>query len=438
MRESIFNIYYTAPDGARLAFNSLSCGLAIVDDNYSTMLEMLPGIDENNIVDKIKETYLAAKEGNFIVPENKDELAELLLKRNLQKYYLGNLALTIAPTLACNFKCVYCYESPKNGKMSGTLQEKLVDFVEKQAKCLHSLQINWYGGEPLLAIDVIRNLSKRYIELAEKYDIDYDAFMISNGSLINDEIINDLIKYKVRGIQITLDGPPEVHDSRRISKNGIFQFDKIIENINKLLSTEKIEVVVRINIDKSNTNDVERLIAILSEKLISKKIRITFGQVTAYTESCKSVENTCYNNIEFSSKLLKYYDAIEKYGFDEYNEFPYPDAKLNYCCAEVANSFVVDFEGYFYKCWNEVGNISRAIGNLNDEALDLANHKEAIWLLRNPVIDSKCKQCKILPICMGGCPYNVCVKRETSSCDWFKYNLEDIVLKYYNKYKDAQ
>ena len=139
-----------------------------------------------------------------------------------------------------------------------------------------------------------------------------------------------------------------------------------------MLSTEKIEVVVRINIDKSNTNDVERLIAILSEKLISKKIRITFGQVTAYTESCKSVENTCYNNIEFSSKLLKYYDAIEKYGFDEYNEFPYPDAKLNYCCAEVANSFVVDFEGYFYKCWNEVGNISRAIGNLNECVVSLS------------------------------------------------------------------
>lgn len=134
MKESIFNIYYTAPDGVKLAFNSLSCGLAIVDDNYDEMLLMLSKIEENNISPRIKDTYLAAKEGNFIVPEDKDELAELLLKRNLQKYYLGNLALTIVPTLACNFKCIYCYESPKNGQMTKDIQDKLVDFVEKQTR----------------------------------------------------------------------------------------------------------------------------------------------------------------------------------------------------------------------------------------------------------------------------------------------------------------
>lgn len=437
MKESMFNIYYKAPDGAKLAFNSLSCGLAIVDDKYETMLSKIDEINDDNIGEELKDVYLAAREGNFIVSSDKNELAELAVKRNIQKYYLGDLALTIAPTLACNFKCVYCYESPKIGNMSKSIQEKLVDFIEKQAKHLNSLQINWYGGEPLLAIDVIRSLSDRFIEIFQKHNLTYNAFMISNGSLLNDTIINDLIKYHVKGIQITLDGPPEVHDSRRVSKNGVFQFNKIIENINKLLQTKEIDVVIRINVDKNNTADVEKLIAILNEKLIEKNVKITFGQVTAYTDACKSVENTCYNNIEFSSNILRYFDIIEKYGFDEYNEFPYPDAKLNYCCAEVANSFVVDFEGYFYKCWNEVGNIKSSIGNLNDENLDLLNYKEAVWLLRNPLMVPKCKECKILPICMGGCPYNTCIKQEDNSCDWFKYNLQDIVIKYYDKYQNS-
>lgn len=438
MKESIFNIYYDTSDGAKLAFNSLSCGLAVVDEKYTALLAALSELNDDNVEESLREVYIAAKEGNFIVSDDKDELSELQLKRNIQKYYLNDLALTIAPTLACNFKCIYCYESPKPGIMSDDIKKKLINYVESQAKRLNTLQINWYGGEPLLAFDVIKELSESFIAIAKNHDIEYSAFMISNGSLLNEQIISDLINYDVRGIQITLDGPPSIHDQRRISKNGIHQFDKILENINSLLKTEKIEVVIRINVDKNNTDDVEELISILDQRLVSKKIRITFGQVTAYTDACKSVESTCYDNVEFALNILQYYNIVKKYGFAEFNEFPYPSAKLNYCCAEVANSFVVDFEGYFYKCWNEVGNIERSIGCLNEENLDLANYKEAVWLLRNPFDDFKCRDCKILPICMGGCPYNVCVKKESNSCDLFKYNIKDIMLSYYNQYKDNQ
>ena len=107
--------------------------------------------------------------------------------------------------------------------------------------------------------------------------------MISNGSLLNDTIINDLIKYHVKGIQITLDGPPEVHDSRRVSKNGVFQFNKIIENINKLLQTKKIDVVIRINVDKNNTGrqveDTDNAYELYSDETLAADDKAYFMKV---------------------------------------------------------------------------------------------------------------------------------------------------------------
>lgn len=437
MKESAFNLYFTADDGVKLVFNSYSCGLAIVDDNYNKLLECLKSItDISEVSEDLHECFLAAQNGHFIVDDNYNELAELSMQRNIQKYSLDSLGLTIAPTLACNFKCIYCYETSKPGIMSMETMNNIIHFVESQVENLKNFSVSWYGGEPLLAKNIIYNLSESFIDICKKNNIEYNAFMISNGSLLDDETIEKLIQYRVNGIQITIDGPPDVHNSRRINKKGTGTFDLIIDNINKLLDTNKINVVLRINVDKNNNTDVESLIKILSERLHSKNIRITFGQVSAYTEACKAIESSCYNNGEFAIELLKYYETLWKYGFSESNPFPYPESKVNYCCAELTNSFVVDHEGYLYKCWNEVGNIKSAVGNVNNGIYDVSNYKNGQWVLRNPIIEEKCSNCNLLPVCMGGCPHNDIVLKTDNICDLIKYNVKDIMIKYYNLSKD--
>lgn len=436
MKQSRFNEYFFAPDGKKLAFNSYSCGLAVVDDKYEKLMSELNKITDDNIPKELQKCYEAAKEGMFIVPDDYDELVELYTKRNFQKYSLESLGLTIAPTLACNFKCIYCYETSKPGIMSSDVAEKIVDFVKFESDQIKNLSISWYGGEPLLAKELIYSLSNKFIEICNEKNIEYSAFIISNGSLLDDDTISKLIEYQVRGIQITIDGPPEIHNSRRVDKANIGTFDLLIENINKLLKTNKIEVVLRINVDKNNDSEVDKLIAILDERLVNKNVKITFGQVTAYTEACRTIEGDCYNNGEFAVKLLQYYNILAKYGFDEYNEFPYPEVKLNYCCAELMNSFVIDPEGYLYKCWNEVGNISGAIGNIKNDLYDVTCYKNGKWLKRNPFDNSKCINCSLLPVCMGGCPHNDMVLHNDNVCDMIKYNIKDIMLKYYEMNKE--
>ena len=437
MKESIFNMYFTADDGAKLAFNSYSCGLAVVNDNYNELIKTLENVtNADDVPEKLQECFTAAREGHFIVDDDYDELYELSMQRSIQKYSLDTLGLTIAPTLACNFKCIYCYETSKPGLMTEKTMQNIVSFVKAQSVQLKHLSICWYGGEPLIGKNIVYKLSESFLKICQECNIEYDAFMISNGSLINDEVIENLIQYRVNGIQITIDGPPEVHNRRRVNKQGTDTFNLIVENINKLLDTNKIDVVLRINVDKSNNSDVEQLIDILSNRLHSKDVKITFGQVSAYTEACKGIETSCYNNGEFATELLKYYELLWKHGFADANPFPYPEAKVNYCCADLANSFVVDHEGYLYKCWNEVGNTESSVGNLNDGIYDISNFKNGKWVLRNPIMSEKCSKCNLLPVCMGGCPHNAVVLKRENACDLIKFNVEDVMLKYYNLLKD--
>lgn len=433
MKESKFNIYYDLEDGTRLAFNSFTCALAVVDNTYQELISILNTANNDNIPEHLRECFNCAIEGHFIVDDDCDELQELTIKRNYSKYYTGALGLTIAPTLACNFKCVYCYETSKPGLMSSETQQNIVSFVASQINELKTLDVSWYGGEPLLAKNIVFDLSNQLIELCKNHNVEYNAYIVSNGSLINDDVIERLIEYKVRGIQITLDGPPEIHNRRRITKSGEGSFDLILDNINKILKSEKMDVSIRVNLDKSNSSELENLLTILSERLVSKKVKISFGQVTAYTEACKSIKNSCFDNQEFSLEILKYYYLLEKHGFQEYNNYPYPQLMLNYCCAELINSFVVDHEGYLYKCWNEVGNIEHSVGNVSDLPYDLTNSKNAKWIERRPYLTQACSNCSILPVCMGGCPYNDIILKQGNKCDTVKYNNREIMVEYYKQ-----
>lgn len=429
-------MYYTTSDKKLLAFNSLSCALAVVDDTYTEILSMLPYVDEEILSEELYATYQAAVEGGFLIADDFDELIYFKMKRNIQKYSVSSLGLTIAPTLACNFKCVYCYETSKPGKMSVETQNSIFDIVKSQASALSHLDITWYGGEPLLAVDIITNMSEQFMKISEENGIEYSAYMISNGALLTDDIISKMIQYKIKGIQITVDGPKEIHDSRRISKDGGSSFNVIINNINKLLE-RKIDVSIRINVDKTNESELNSLLAYLEKTLVSHEIKITFGQVTAYTEACCSIESSCYNNGEFAKQLLDYYQLLRKYGFGMSNPFPYPTSKYNYCCAELMNSYVVDHEGYLYKCWNEIGNSVHAVGNVNEKVFDLANDKNGIWILNDSFESEKCNSCNLLPLCVGGCPYNVMRRKTESNCDLIKYNIEDVLQTYYDYAKEG-
>ena len=423
MKESDYNILLET-DGKKMVFNAMTCAFAEVDDSF---FDALSKVREGEAIAD-QELLENMKYGGIIIDDNLDEKQYLKLRSYQSKFSSIGFGLTIAPTLACNFACPYCYEEAKPGFMSEELQDKLIEMVSDAAKQKKNIYTTWYGGEPMLAFDsIIRPMSERIIAICKENGVEYSTFMITNGYLVTEDVIEHLKECEIKGMQITIDGPADIHDSRRVLKgNGRGSFEVIMENVRALIKAG-IHPDIRVNVDKTNKDRLPELIAIFKENGF-EKCSISFGHVNAYTEACANIDGTCLNIQEYAMETIDYQKMLFDNGFAGANEYPlYPGVKGNYCCADSAGSYVVDPEGYLYKCWNDVGQTERSVGSVSDlnTASDLQQRVQADYLLWSPFDHQKCVECEILPICMGGCPYNGMWHKGEPECEKWKYNMTE-------------
>lgn len=441
MKKSKYNKIIKLENGKTLAFNSVTCALAEVDEEFLDVLENIENIDSENLSEKMKELVKSMSDGNYIVQNETDELKLLKYRNYNGKFSTGGLGLVIAPTLACNFACPYCYETPKAGMISKEVQDSLIEMIEENAKNKKDISVTWYGGEPLLAKDIIADFSKRAIEISEREGVKYTSYIVTNGYLIDEEVIQIMKDSRITGAQVTVDGPPSIHNKRRILKNSKDEtFDKIIANVKKLMDGGITNIAIRINVDKTNVDHVEELLDILDANGLKEAI-VNLGHVSAYTDACSAVASNCLNTEEYAEKDSKYQKILFERGYKIAGAYPfYPSIKANYCCADNIGAYVIDPEGYMYKCWNDVGNVTRAVGNVTtikteiDEKMYALNTEYILW---SPFEHKKCVDCSILPICMGGCPYKGLTKNEPE-CEKWIFNLEQTIIATYEQDGEMQ
>lgn len=123
----------------------------------------------------------------FLIDGDIDELELIELRRNLTRYNNKSLYVTIGPTLSCNMRCPYCFESEQNGSMTSETADKLIKFIQDQiiTENITSVRISWYGGEPLLEMERISQISNALIPFCDKREVMYNAEITTNGYLIN-------------------------------------------------------------------------------------------------------------------------------------------------------------------------------------------------------------------------------------------------------------
>lgn len=439
MKPSIYNFVWSTEDPEKvIIFNSLTTALAEVRKsridllNFSQFNYVLLPENERQFVD-------ALRKGGFVVDDTVDELRMVKFAYNNDKYNSTLVRLVIAPTLACNFACAYCFEQlnksqsrkdDKNIFMPEEVKQDLLRYIEKIVKKGKDVFVTWYGGEPLLAKETIFDLSQKIIAITEENKVGYSAGMITNGYLLSEDsdLVQNLKKNRIEYIHITLDGPREVHDSRRMLKgsNGP-TFDRILEGI-KLLKVNDIEAYIRVNIDRSNIDNISRLLDTLKENNLSD-IFIYLGHVIPYTEGCKSYESSCILTEEFSIINQDFYKNLNLKGFEAGRESFYPRF-ARACDANRTNAFVLDPDGDMYKCWTEIGNKTASIGKIGDltRQNNEKENREIQWLSWEPFEYSDCVECKMLPICMGGCAHQaMSINKGRPECKEWKYGLENYV-----------
>lgn len=448
MKSSKYNVVIDLPEKRKLLYNAIYAGFAEVDDNTYELYKRCcsDGFNLEDATDEEKAVFENLVRGGMVITNDTiDEVAHMRMKYMDTRQSARSLSLTILPTLACNFNCSYCFEAEKSGIMSDEVMNKIVEYVETRVsnEKMLAFSIAWFGGEPLVAFGKIGELSEKFLQIKNKYDVAYHSEMVTNGWLLTDEICEKMKECSIAKLQITLDGPREIHDKKRVQKDGSPTFDGIIEKI--LLASKHMPVVVRVNLDRGNSLELDKLFEDIKPLSRKKNISIYPGKLSSHvTSSCSSIESSCLNVEEFAKIYKPFYSRAVAAGF------PlswYPNSKAGGCIATNRNGMTVCPDGSLCRCWSQVGNLEESYGNILGEKVQPFNGENYYkWMLHDPFSDKTCIECEFLPLCVGGCPAQRVPQttdymkgnNEFSHCTALKYNLKEMLLLVYENTKKRQ
>jgi uncharacterized protein len=273
------------------------------------------------------------------------------------------LELILLPTEQCNFRCTYCYETFDLGRMSRPTIDAVKLLISHRAPELRSLHISWFGGEPLLATDIILEVNKFSQTLLHEH---FFASITTNAYGLHPVVFSELLASGTSKFQISLDGPRDQHDRTRRRIDGGPTFDRIWSN---LVSTREVdrdfEIVIRIHVSSENHTQVsplmDEILAVFSGdyryKIFLKEISKLGGsadntlvqlQTTARNTVVEAVRKQCAERIEFMHE-------------SDHNSVDY------ICYASKLNSFLIRSDGRIGKCTVALNDDENVIGQLNED-----------------------------------------------------------------------
>lgn len=195
----------------------------------------------------------------------KEQLNETILTSLLSHSILD---LHILPTEKCNFRCLYCYEDFKIGRMKPEIIKGIKNLIKKRIHELKQLRISWFGGEPLIATHVVLDISHFAKNLAEKNNCLFHFGMTTNGYLLDKNRFDLLINAGINAFQISLDGTEELHNKTRLRADGAGTFNTIWANLLSMANSDKqFEVVLRIHVTPENHNNIYQLLTLIKSNM---------------------------------------------------------------------------------------------------------------------------------------------------------------------------
>lgn len=412
MKKSSYN-YVLAYRGNFYLYHPYIGLLRIGEDYYNQY-------QNENIENFSKDFFELLVKKKFLLNEDIDEYKRIEFMRNRLKYSQDTLLLTIAPTLKCNCNCEYCFVSKENIQMEEHTEKNIIEFLKQ--RILHGikiLKVTWFGGEPLLAFESIQRLSKEIIALCEKEGVSYQAFLITNGILLNDDIVFQFESLKIIGLQITLDGTEFFHNASRPSYS-VNSYKQIMSNLT--LFQGKVKPTIRINVSKRNIDNVIDLLACLDH--VAEYIdSIVFAPVFSINNTPKQYEKYTLEGAEYAGLEKRYLEYLK----DTKLKVDYRiRGKYIGDAAYVLNSFCIDPKGNLYKSSFMLGNENYKLQNIiSFNLIECSYNKNYLSYTAIQDFDKKCRECFYFPYCLGG--------EETmmkGNCDSIKYNFELYLKRY--------
>jgi uncharacterized protein len=423
--------FFVPRDGGWIVYNAACGSFSHVDSAVGESLrqKQVPDLDQ---------TFLTVLDEAGIIHSG-DQKARILKRFELQKFARSHVSFTLAPTIECNYACWYCYQNERRyiGSMSDDVQKNTLRFIDIVVQSCETFDITWYGGEPLLAMNVISNISEALIRRygAGKPKM-LASFIVTNGMLLNDDTVATLKRCGVTNAQISIDNFYHLPPARR----GLFLPDGTLSPIfaNILKFRDQLRINIRINTSALEDGELDRMMEALTKHGVREMAY--FARVEDNVKECNSLGSAIVDEMMTRKDYAKTKIALtETQNLQQYvNEAQQAlRPKNHFCGATDGSMFVIDFRGDISRCWISAGVSEEKSGNvaelfsvdrLDDTNFLVNSEVDRKWREYTPFNFNDCRDCRVLPLCMGGCSHSrVLHDAVRPPCEAIKFNINKYV-----------
>jgi uncharacterized protein len=315
----------------------------------------------------------------------------------------GTLYITLMPTLVCNLACTYCFqkEHPAFNRMKEPVEASTVEWVLRKvdAAASRKLLVHYFGGEPLTRKDVLLRTAEIFHASMAARGGEFEWEITTNGLGLSVEFVREMLSFGPGTIKVTLDGDKETHDLARVYRSGKGSFDEIFKRtVEVTRACPGVKMRIGGNFRAEHVDSYERLLdrleaaglkGLLSD-LRFKPIIDTGNDAVGTCTSCASADSE-------TQTLVQLKTSVER---RQLAQAP-PSASLpsGPCELHWKNSYVIDPDGFVYKCPAVAGRPQMAITSVGAPAA--TRERVAPLLELRPW--EQCGTCPFMPVCAGGC-----------------------------------
>ena len=359
--------------------------------------------DIKSCYEEVKELY---KQELLFTEDTYEELSKVEITSPIKA-----MCLNIAHD--CNLRCAYCFASTGDfGKgrklMSYETGKKALDFLIEQSKGRVNLEVDFFGGEPLMNFDVVKKLVEYGRSREKEAKKNFRFTITTNGLLLDDDKI-DFINKEMNNVVLSIDGRKEVNDKLRVRVDGTGCYDKIVPLYKKLVEKRgDKEYYVRGTFTKYNQDFSDDVFALLDEGFDQISVEPVVGDPSdPYALTEKELPQIFREYDRLSKRILDYEKTGKKFNFFHFmidlDQGPCAIKRMRGCGC--GNEYVaVTPDGDIYPCHQFVGMDDYKMGNVEDGTFNPEMKKEfaAAHIYTKP----DCRECWARFYCSGGCNAN--------------------------------
>ena len=243
-------------NGFNIVLDTCSGGVHVVDEVAYDMIALYPKKSSEEIIAEMLEKY--GDREDVTEEELKLCMEDIQALVNAKKLYTednfesmagtfkersGNVvkALCLHVAHTCNLNCSYCFASQgkyhgERALMSFEVGKRALDFLMENSGTRKNLEVDFFGGEPLMNWDVVKELVKYARSVEKEHNKNFRFTLTTNGVLIDDDVI-EFANKEMSNVVLSLDGRKEIHDATRVDYAGNGSYEKIVPKFKKLVDS---------------------------------------------------------------------------------------------------------------------------------------------------------------------------------------------------------